>query len=179
VVKIYTGAKGLELGKDITVVNANFAVARAQLEADRVEAALVIEPLASIILKQNPDWKVIFNGAQGWKDITGQDGWEIVPAMRADAIARVPGGPKMLLAALQDVANVLHNDTDAADKIAVETVKLPPGILRAAVDSKRLQMIVKPAWESGTRQSIVDMMDRAVKAGFYPNMPDDKIIYAP
>jgi hypothetical protein len=38
---------------------------------------------------------------------------------------------------------------------------------------------VKPAWESGTRQSIVDMMDRAVKAGFYPNMPDDKIIYAP
>ena len=179
VVKIYTSAKGLELGKDITVVNANFAVARAQLEADRVEAALVIEPLASIILKQNPDWKVIFNGAQGWKDITGQDGWEIVPAMRADAIARVPGGPKMLLAALQDVANVLHNDTDAADKIAVETVKLPPGILRAAVDSKRLQMIVQPAWESGTRKSIVDMMDRAVKAGFYPNMPDDKIIYAP
>jgi NitT/TauT family transport system substrate-binding protein len=54
VIKIYTNAKGIELGKDITVVNANFAVARAQLEADRVEAALVIEPLASIILKQNP-----------------------------------------------------------------------------------------------------------------------------
>src|SRR5215467_497670 len=179
VIKMYAAAKGIDLGKDITIVNANFAVARAQLEADRVDAALVIEPLASIILKQNPDWKVIFNGAQGWKDITGQDGWEIVTAMRADAITRVPGGPKMLLAALQDVANVLHNDTDAADKIAVETVKLPPGILRAAVDSKRLQMIVQPAWESGTRKSIVDMMDRAVKAGFYPNMPDDKIIYAP
>ena len=53
-VKIYANAKGIELGKDITVVNANFAVARAQLEADRVEAALVIEPLASIILRQNP-----------------------------------------------------------------------------------------------------------------------------
>ena len=36
VIKIYTNAKGLELGKDITVVNANFAVARAQLEADPV-----------------------------------------------------------------------------------------------------------------------------------------------
>src|SRR4029079_13298790 len=45
VLKIYTNAKGIELGKAITVVNANFAVARAQLEADRVEAALVIEPL--------------------------------------------------------------------------------------------------------------------------------------
>src|SRR4051812_4523637 len=53
VIKMYANAKGIELGKDITIVNANFAVARAQLEADRVEAALVIEPLASIILKQN------------------------------------------------------------------------------------------------------------------------------
>src|SRR5882672_8281728 len=121
VVKIYTNAKGIELGKDITVVNANFAVARAQLEASRVEAALVIEPLASIIAKQNPDWKVIFNGAEGWKEITGEAGWEIVPAMRSDAIKRIPNGPKMLLAALQDVADVLHKETAAADKIANET----------------------------------------------------------
>jgi ABC-type nitrate/sulfonate/bicarbonate transport system substrate-binding protein len=179
VIKMYAIAKGIELGKDITVVNANFALARAQLEAGRVDAALVIEPLASIILKQNPTWKMIFNGAQGWKEITGQDGWEIVPAMRADAIQRVPNGPKMLLAALKDVADVMHKETAAADKIAVETVKLPPGILTAAVDSKRLSMIVQPAWEPATRKSIVDMMERAVKAGFYKTMPDDKIIYAP
>ena len=73
---------------------------------------------------------MIFNGAEGWKEITGQDGWEIVPAMRTDAIQRIPAGPKLLLAALQDVANVLHKETDAADKIAVDTVKLPPGISR-------------------------------------------------
>jgi ABC-type nitrate/sulfonate/bicarbonate transport system substrate-binding protein len=179
VVKIYANAKGLDLGKDIIAVNANFAVARAQLEAGRVDAALVIEPLASIIFKQNPDWRVIFNGAQGWKDLTGEDGWELVPAMRADAIARVPNGPRMLLAALQDVADVLQADTGAADKIANETLKLPPGILTAAVTGKRLQMIVKPAWEPATRKSITDMMERAVKAGFYPNMPDEKIIYVP
>jgi NitT/TauT family transport system substrate-binding protein len=179
VLKIYTNAKGIDLGKDITVVNANFAVARAQLEADRVDAALVIEPLASITLRQNPSWTIIFNGAQGWKEITGQDGWEIVPALRAEAIARVPEAPKMLLAALQDVANVLHKETDAADKIAVDTVKLPPGILKAAVDSGRLHMIVQPTWDGVVRQSITDMMQRAVKAGFYQNMPDDKIIYAP
>ena len=150
VVKIYANAKGIELGKDITVVNANFAVARAQLEAGRVEAALVIEPLASIIVKQNPSWHVIFNGAEGWKEITGEDGWEIVPAMRADAIARIPNGPKMLLAALKDVADVMRKDTAAADQIANETLKLPPGILTAAVASKRL-MIVKPAWDPATR----------------------------
>ena len=94
VIKIYTNAKGIDLGKDITVVNANFAVARAQLEADRVEAALVIEPLASIISRQNRSWTIIFNGAQGWKEITGQDGWEIVPAVRADTIARFRMRPR-------------------------------------------------------------------------------------
>jgi len=179
VTKMYLAAKGIDLGKDITVVNANFAVARAQLEADRVDAALVIEPLASIIAKQNPTWKVIFNGAVGWKEITGTDGWEIVTAMRADAIAKNPNAPKMLIAALQDVAAFMDSNTAEADKIANETLKLPPGILTAALASKRLQMIIKPAWEPATRKSITDMMERAVKAGFYEKMPDAKIIYAP
>ena len=179
VTKIYANAKGIDLGKDIIAVNANFAVARAQLEAGRVDAALVIEPLASITAKQNPDWRVIFNGAQGWKEITGGDGWEIVTAMRADAIAKNPKAPQMLIAALQDVADVMHNDTAAGDKIANETLKLPPGILTAAVESKRLQMIIKPAWDPATRKSITDMMERAVKAGFYEKMPDEKIIYTP
>jgi len=179
VVRIYAAAKGLEIGKDITAVNANFAVARAQLEAGRVDAALVIEPLASIILRQNPDWRVIFNGAQGWKEITGVDGWELVTAMRAETIQRVPNAPKMMLSALQDVAKVMHEESEAADKIANETLKLPPGILTAAVTAKRLHMIVQPAWDAATRKSITDMMERAVKAGFYQNMPDGKIIYAP
>jgi NitT/TauT family transport system substrate-binding protein len=179
VTKMYTAAKGLDLGRDIIVVNANFAVARAQLEADRVDAALVIEPLASIILKQNPDWKVIFNGAEGWKEITGEEGWEIVTAMRADAIAKYPDAPKMLIAALQDVAQFMKSDTAEADKIANETLKLPPGVLTAALESKRLQMVIRPAWDPATRKSITDMMERAVKAGFYEKMPDEKIIYSP
>ena len=40
-------------------------------------------------------------------------------------------------------------------------------------------MIVKPAWDPATRKSITDMMERAVKAGFYEKMPDGKIIYSP
>jgi NitT/TauT family transport system substrate-binding protein len=179
VVKIYANAKGIDLGKDITVVNANFAVARAQLEAGRVDAALVIEPLASIITKQHPDWHVIFNGAAGWKEIAGTDGWEIVPAMRADAIAKNPNAPKMLIAALQDVAEFMVKNTAEGDKIANETLKLPPGIFASAVEGKRLQMIVKPAWHPATKKSIHDMLERAVKAGFYEKMPDDKIFYAP
>jgi ABC-type nitrate/sulfonate/bicarbonate transport system substrate-binding protein len=179
VVKIYAAAKGIDLGKDIIAVNANFAVARAQLEANRVEAALVIEPLASIINKQRPDWHVIFNGAEGWKEITGDAGWEIVPAMRADLIAKYPKAPAMMLAALQDVANVMQKETAAGDKIAVETTKLPPGILTTAVESGRLQFIVKPISDPAVHKSLKDMMERAVKAGFNEKVADDKIFYKP
>ena len=179
IVSIWANAKGLKLGSDITVVNANFAIARAQLEASRVDAALVIEPLASIISKAHSDWHVIFNGAEGWKEITGESGWEIVPAMRADAIAKNPNAPKMLIAALQDVADYMVTHTAEADKIANDTLKLPPGIFTAAIEGKRLQMIVKPAWDPAAKKSISDMMERAVKAGFYEKMPDDKIFYAP
>src|SRR3974390_792664 len=179
VVKIYASTKGIDRGKDIPVVNANFAVARAQLEAGRVDAALVIEPLASIIIKQHADWHSIFNGAEGWKEITGEDGWEIVTEMRADLIDKNPNSPQMLLAALQDTAAEFEKNTADADKIANETLKLPPGILTAPVESKRLQLIGNPAWDPAVKKSITDMMERAVKAGFYEKMPDGNIIYAP
>ena len=85
----------------------------------------------------------------------------------------------MMIAALRTSPRSCTTRPDEADKIANETLKLPPGILTAAVASKRLHMIVKPAWEPDTRKSITDMMERAVKAGFYQNMPDEKIIYVP
>jgi NitT/TauT family transport system substrate-binding protein len=175
VVKIYTAAKNIDLGKDIVVVNANFGVARAQLEAARVDAALVIEPLASISAKAHPDWHVIFNGAQGWKELTGTDGWEIVTAMRADTIAKNPKAPTMLLAALKDTAEVMMKETADSDKIANETLKLPPGILTEAVKSGRLQFIIKPTSDPATKKSIRDMMDRAVKAGFGAKAADENI----
>ena len=40
-------------------------------------------------------------------------------------------------------------------------------------------MIVEPAWEPTTRKAITDMMERAVKAGFYEKMPGNDIIYSP
>ncbi|MFL5040591.1 MAG: ABC transporter substrate-binding protein [Xanthobacteraceae bacterium] len=177
-VAIYAGAKGLKLGREITIVNGNFAVSRAQLEAGRVDAAVIAEPMATSIMLQNPDWKVIFNGAEGWKELTGQDGWEIVTAMRADAIQRVPLAPKMMIAALQDVAEFIRTETDAADKLANETVKLPAGVLKSAVSGKRWDFDVRPAW-GPDRKAIWDMMERAVQAGFYEKMPDEKIIYVP
>src|SRR5215831_416054 len=134
--------------------------------------------VATSIMTQNPDWKVIFNGAEGWREMTGQDGWEIVAAMRADSISRVPDAPQRMVAALQDVADFIRTQPEAADKLANETVKLPAGVLKSAVAGKRWDFDVRPAW-GPDRKAIWDMMALAVKAGFYDRMPDEKIIYVP
>ena len=179
VLSIYAKSKQIDLAKNLTLVNANFAVARAQLAAQRVDAAMVIEPIATMMIKDDPSLKIIFNANDAWKEMTGAGGWELVYAMREDSIAKMPDMPAKYIAALQDVAAYLKSDPDGADKIAVETVKLPPGVLKEAVTSKRWDFDVKPAWDPAERKSITDMFARAVAAGFHPKLPDDAIIYAP
>ena len=176
-VAIYARSKGLTLGRDITVIYANFALARSQLAADRVEAAMVSEPIATMMLKENPQLRIVYSGGEAWKELTGHDGWELVTAMREEAIARFPEGPERLLAALQDVAGFVEAEPDAADRIAAETVKLPPGVLKAAVASRRWQLEFLPA--ASERAVLWDMFERAVAAGFQPKLPDAGIIHAP
>jgi len=79
---------------------------------------------------------------------------------------------------LQDVAAFLKSNPDEADKIASESVKLPPGNLKEAVAQGRWAFDVKPAWE-GERKVIWDMLERAVSAGFHPKLPDEAFIYVP
>ena len=131
-----------------------------------------------MMAKENADLKMIFNGNDAWKELTGRAGWELVYAMREDSIKQAPDMPKKFIAALQDVAAFLRADPDAADKIANETVKLPPGILKEAVLAKRWEFAVHPAWE-GERASIQDMFARAVAAGFHPKLPDEAIFHVP
>jgi ABC-type nitrate/sulfonate/bicarbonate transport system substrate-binding protein len=178
ILSIYARSNKIDLAKDMTLVNANFAVARAQLAAGRVDAAMIIEPIATMMMKDDPALKIIFNANDAWKQLTGNTGWELVYAMREDAIKKMPDAPKKFVAALQDVTSYLRTDPDGADRIAVETVKLPPGILKEAVLAKRWDFDAKPAW-GAERKGIWDTFERAVAAGFHPKLPDEAIIYAP
>jgi NitT/TauT family transport system substrate-binding protein len=178
ILSIYAKSNKIDLAKDMTLVNANFAVARAQLAAGRVDAAMVIEPIATMMIKENPDLKIMFNANDAWKQLTGNTGWELVYAMREDAIKKTPDAPKKFVAALHDVTVYLRSDPDGADRIAVETVKLPAGILKEAVMAKRWDFDARPAW-GDERKGIWDTFERAVAAGFHPKLPDEAIIYAP
>ena len=71
---------GMTLNTDVSLVSANFALSKAQLIAGRVDAAMIAEPLATLTAEENPDLRVVFNGSDGWKALTGKEGWETVVA---------------------------------------------------------------------------------------------------
>lgn len=175
---IYAHAKGLALGSDVTVVQASFALARSQLAAGRVDAAMVIEPIATMMLNETPAPTILFNGSTAWRELTGKDGWELVAATRGELIQRNPTVAEKLITALQGFQTLVRDDIGAVDEIAVRTVKLPPGVLKQAVTSKRWEFDVQPAW-GDERPVIRDMFARAVAAKFQDKIPDDDIFYIP
>lgn len=178
-VAIYGRSKGLTLGTDITVVQASFALARTQLAAGRVDAAMVIEPIVTMMLKENPQYRMIFNGGAAWRELTGEEGWELVVPLREDFIKRAPGAVASWIAALQEVQAFIKQNVDEADAIVARTVKLPPGIFKEAIASGRWVVDVRPAWGARERKSIRDMFERAVAAKYLDKLPDEAIIYTP
>jgi NitT/TauT family transport system substrate-binding protein len=177
ILMMYARGKDIDMSK-ATIINANFMLARAQLVAGRVDAALVVEPTTTQMLREDPSIHAIFTGNDGWQELTGHGGWENVATMRNEAIQRHPDMPEKLIAALRDSADFAVHQVDEADKIVVETVKLPPGVFKEAVLGNRLYLDVRPAWQD-QRAVIWDQFQRAVAAGFSQKMPDPSIIYTP
>jgi ABC-type nitrate/sulfonate/bicarbonate transport system substrate-binding protein len=178
VTSLFAHSKGIALGSDVTVVQASFALARAQLAADRVDAAMVIEPIATAMMRENPKLRMIFNGSSAWKEMTGTAGWELVVAMRGDFIKSHPEATQRWIAAMKDTAEFMQQNPRETDEIAVATSKLPAGILEEVVAGKRWEFDVRPAW-GPERAVIEDMVKRAVAAKFLEQPRDDGIIYAP
>jgi NitT/TauT family transport system substrate-binding protein len=178
-VAIYGRSKGLTVGTDVTVVQASFPLARTQLAAGRVDAAMVIEPIATMMLKENPSYRMIFNGGAAWRELTGEEGWELVVPLREDFIKRSPAAVKPWIAALQDVQRYIKDNVDEADGIVARTVKLPPGVFKEAIASGRWVVDVRPAWAARERKSLWDMFERAVAAKYLEKLPDEGIIYTP
>jgi len=179
VVAIYGRARGLTLGSDITVVQASFALARTQLAAGRVDAAMVIEPIVTMMLKDNPRYRMIFNGGTAWREVTGEEGWELVVPLREEFIARAPAAGGRWIAALQEVQAYIKQNVDEADATVARTVKLPPGVFKEAIASGRWVIDVRPAWGAKERKSLWDMFERAVAAKYLDKLPDEAIIYTP
>jgi ABC-type nitrate/sulfonate/bicarbonate transport system substrate-binding protein len=168
---------GLDIGKDISVVQANPAAARAQLQAKRVDAVMTWEPSATMTLGDSKDYRVILNGDTAWNQLSKNRGWELVVIMRDGYLKQNPLAVPKLLKVFQSGVDFLKANPDAADAIAVKTVKLPPGVFKDAITSGRLDYSVMPAWQE--RNALLEMFQLAVKTGYLPKLPDEGAIYRP
>jgi ABC-type nitrate/sulfonate/bicarbonate transport system substrate-binding protein len=178
ILALYGRSQGVVFGKDVTVVQAGPPLARTQLQAKRVDAAMTWEPSATLTLRDNPEYRTILTGDTAWKQIAKADGWELILAVREDFLKRSPQAIARLQRMFQDGQQFMKSSVDAADRIVAGTVKLPPGVLKEAVTSGRLVYDIQPAWE-GERAVIWDMFKIAVDIGYLPKLPDEGAIYKP
>ena len=174
ILAIYGRTQNLVFGKDITVVQASPALARSQLQANRVEAAMVWEPTVTVAMRDNPQYRIVLTGDQAWQAVANAAGWELVMAMREDFLKRSPAAIPRLLKALQEAQQFLKTNIDEADDIVVSSIKLPKGVLKEGVTSGRIVYDILPAWE-GERAVLENMLKIAVDSGYLQKLPPDPI----
>lgn len=178
ILALYGKSQGVVFGKDVTVVQAGPPLARTQLQAKRVDAAMTWEPSATLTLRDNPQYRTILTGDTAWKAVAKAEGWELIVAVREDFLRRSAAAIPRLLRMFQEGQRFIKANLDDADRIVVGSVKLPPGVFKEAVASGRLVYDVMPAWEA-ERAVIWDMFRIAVDVGYLPKLPDEGAIYRP
>ncbi len=178
ILALYGKSQGVVFGKDVIVVQAGPPLARTQLQAKRVDAAMTWEPSATLTLRDNPQYRTIFAGDTAWRAIAKAEGWELIIAVREDFLKKGPDAIARLLRMFLDGQRFIKSNLDDADRIVVGSIKLPPGVFKGAVASGRLLYDVQPAWEA-ERSVIWDMFKIAVDVGYLPKLPDEGAIYKP
>lgn len=180
VLSVYAKTKGIALGKDITVVQAGPPLARSQLAAERVDAAMTWEPAATLTMRDNPANRIIFNARQGWRELTGKDGWLLVLGSHEGFIRKNPDAIPRLVATFNDAARFMHSNPDDADRIVARTLKLPPGAFKEMVTASRLVFDVRPTTDAAARESIWEVIKVAIAEGYFKQpIPDQSILHAP
>lgn len=177
ILSIYGRKQGIVFGKDVTVVQASPTLARTQLQAQRVEAAMMWEATSTLTLRDNPGYRIILGGEAAWKAISDSPGFDLVLAMREEFLKRRPEALPRLAAMFQEGQQFIRDNIDEADAIVANSLKLPSGIFKEAVTSGRLLYDIVPA--ASQRAALTDMFKAAVDSGYMPKMPPEGIIYTP
>jgi ABC-type nitrate/sulfonate/bicarbonate transport system substrate-binding protein len=180
VLTVYAKKHGIVLGKDITVVQAGPPLVRTQLAADRVDAGMTWEPTATMTMRDNPAYRIIFNGKQGWREITGKDGWLLALAMREDWLAKNAAVLPKVIAAYDDAAKFMRSNPDECDQILQQAIKLPPGAFKDMITAPRVVFSVRSTADPSIRETLWDVIRVAAGEGFFKDPPKDQsVIYTP
>jgi ABC-type nitrate/sulfonate/bicarbonate transport system substrate-binding protein len=180
VLSLYAKHKGVVLGKDATVVQAGPPLVRTQLAADRVDAGMTWEPTATLTMRDNPSYKIIFNGKQGWREITGKDGWLLALGVREDWIQKNAAALPRLVAAFRDAAQFMRANADESDQILQTAIKLPPGAFKDMITAPRVVFDVRPTSDPGARETLWEVIKVAMGEGYFKDPPKDQtVIHVP
>jgi len=180
VLSVYAKKKGLAFGKDVTVVQAGPPLVRTQLAADRVDAGMTWEPTATMTMRDNPGYRVIMNGKEAWKEITGRDGWLLALGMREDWLAKNAAIVPKVIAAYEDAAKFMRSNPDECDQILQQAIKLPPGAFKEMITAPRVVFTVRSTADPSIRETLWDVIKVAAGEGYFKDPPKDQsIIYIP
>ena len=180
VLSLYAKHKGVVLGKDATVVQAGPPLVRTQLAADRVDAGMTWEPTATLTMRDNPAYRIIFNGKQGWREITGKDGWLLALGVREDWIAKNAAAVPRLVAAFHDAAGFMRSNADEADQILQAAIKLPPGAFKDMITAPRVVFDVRATSDPTARETLWEVVKVAIGEGYFKDPPRDQtLIHVP
>jgi ABC-type nitrate/sulfonate/bicarbonate transport system substrate-binding protein len=180
VLSLYTKHKGMVLGKDVTVVQAGPPLVRTQLLADRVDAGMTWEPTATLTMRDHAAYRIIFNGKQAWRELTGKDGWLLVLALRDDWIAKNAAALPRVIAALDDTSRFMRSNADEADQILQQAIKLPAGAFKDMITAPRVVFDVRPMADSVARETVWEVIKVAIADGYFKEpVRDQSVVYAP
>ncbi len=167
---------GLNFGSEVTVISAAPPLARSQLEAGRVEAAMLWEPTTTLALRDNSKFSVIMSGDAAWKAVANQPGFNLVLAARDDYLKNNANALPRLIAMLQEGQKFALENVDETDTILQRTLKMPAGVYKDAVKSGRLTFDVQPT-TGAVRDTVWNMFKVAVDTNFLPKLPPENSIY--
>lgn len=177
---LYAKHKGVALGKDVTVVQAGPPLVRTQLLADRVDAGMTWEPTATLTMRDHAAYRIIFNGKQAWRELTGKDGWLLVLALREDWIAKNAAALPRVVAAFDETARFMRSNTDEADQILQQAIKLPAGAVKEMISVPRVVFDVRPITDPSARETVWEVIKLAIGDGYFKEpVRDQSILYAP
>jgi len=180
VLSLYAKSKGLVLGKDATVVQAGPPLVRTQMAADRVDAGMTWEPTATLMMRDNPAYRIVFNGKQGWRELTGKDGWLLALGLREDWIARNAAALPRVIAAFDEAARFMRSNPDESDQILQRAIKLPAGAFKDMITAPRVVFQVRGTADPTARETLWEVVKVAIAEGYFKDpVRDQSVIHVP
>lgn len=137
---VYGRTQNLVFGKDVSVVQASPPVSRSQLQAKRVEAAMLWEPTTTLALRDNPGYRVILAGDKAWSAISKTVGWDLVVAIREDFLRDKPQAIPRLLSMFQEARQWYLANLDEADQNSRQLHQASTGRLQGGCDFRSARL---------------------------------------